>query len=186
MNLFFNPSVLNFCGEKGEKQLQWHMEKRGSSMKSITQYLFALACVFTLASSQQSYAEPHYAVSTEHAPKAFGPYSQAVRAGQFLFISGQIGMDPLTSNFVPGSIVEQTKQVLDNIEAILQQEGLTFENVVKSEVYLQDMNDFQAINRCYEERFVYSVKPARQTMAVKGLPRGALIEISCIAYVPKK
>lgn len=157
-------------------------------MNSIKKYFLVLASVFSTLALQNGFAniEGHYEVSSEKAPKAIGPYSQAVRAGQFLYISGQIGIDPLTSNFVEGTVVEQTKQVLDNIEAILKEEGLTFENVVKSEVYLQDMADFQIVNRCYEERFVYKVKPARQTMAVKTLPRGALIEISCIAYTPEK
>ena len=146
--------------------------------------LVAVAEILTLQYGWMNMSK-HYEVSSEKAPKAIGPYSQAVRAGQFLFISGQLGIDPSTSNFVGEAVTEQTKQVLDNLEAILHKEGLTFQNVVKSEVYLQDMNDFQAVNLCYEERFIHAVKPARQTMAVKTLPRNALIEISCIAYIPE-
>ncbi len=156
-------------------------------MKLIKRQLCLLAGIMSLWYFQPACADISglYQVTSEEAPKAIGPYSQAVRAGQFLFISGQLGIDPATSNFVEGTVAEQTRQVLDNIEAILRKEGLTFENVIKSEVYLQDINDFQVVNRCYAERFVYPIKPARQTMAVGALPRAALVEISCIAYIPE-
>ena len=122
-------------------------------------------------------------VSTDQAPKAIGPYSQAVRAGQYLFISGQLGVDPATGQMKGSTIEEQTDQVLNNIEAILNAEGLTFENVVKSEVYLKDLNDFKAMNAIYAARFSQNVKPARQAMQVARLPLDAMIEISCIAYI---
>jgi 2-iminobutanoate/2-iminopropanoate deaminase len=123
-------------------------------------------------------------VETENAPKAIGPYSQAVVAGNFLFISGQIPIDPQTGEVVERTIQVQTKQVLDNIKAILEAQGLSFEHVVRAEIYLKDLNDFKEVNAIYGERFPHPVKPARQTMQVAKLPLDVLIEISCIAYIP--
>lgn len=121
-------------------------------------------------------------ITTENAPKAIGPYSQAVLAHPFLFISGQIGIDPKLGKIISQKVEDQTRQVLDNIEAILKEVGLGLDNIVKTEIYLTDMNDFQAVNTIYAERFdLY--KPARQTMQVVKLPLDALIEISCIARV---
>lgn len=152
---------------------------------TLSSIFIALACTIYSFSGHAN-MPGHYEVHSENAPAAIGPYSQAVRAGQFLYISGQIGTDPKTSNFVAGGVAEQMKQVLDNLEAILRAEGLTLENVVRSELFLNDMDDFKVVNTIYADRFVYPIKPARQTVAVKGLPRGALIEISCIAYDPEK
>jgi 2-iminobutanoate/2-iminopropanoate deaminase len=121
-------------------------------------------------------------VETSNAPAALGPYSQAVKAGSFLFISGQIPIDPKTGAVVERTIEAQTKQVLNNIEAILEAEGLLFKHVVKSEIYLKDMQDFQKMNELYAEKFSFSIKPARQTLQVAKLPLDVLIEISCIAY----
>lgn len=121
-------------------------------------------------------------IETAEAPKALGPYSQAVVAGEYVFISGQIAIDPKTGQLVGQTIEEQTKQVLKNIEAILAQRGLTFENVVKSEVFLKDLKDFSAMNQIYGEKFIHAVKPARATVQVSMLPHNALIEIACIAY----
>jgi len=121
-------------------------------------------------------------VETSHAPAALGPYSQAVKAGSFLFISGQIPIDPQTGELVERTIEAQTKQVLNNIAAILKAEGLLFKSVVKSEVYLKDMQDFQKMNEIYAENFSFSIKPARQTVQVAQLPLDVLVEISCIAY----
>jgi len=121
-------------------------------------------------------------IETEYAPKAIGPYSQAVLAGDYLFISGQIPVDPKTRAVVENDITIQTKQVLKNIEAILQECDLTFEHIVKMEVYLKDMADFQAMNAVYAEKFPHPIKPARQAMQVAKLPLDVLIEISCVAY----
>ena len=121
-------------------------------------------------------------VETPLAPAAIGPYSQAVKAGSFLFISGQIPIDPQTGEVVERTIEAQTKQVLNNIEAILKAEGLQFKHVVKSEVYLKDMQDFQKMNELYSEKFSFPIKPARQTLQVAKLPLDVLVEISCIAY----
>jgi len=123
-------------------------------------------------------------IMTDQAPKAIGPYSQGVQAGSFVFISGQIAIDPATSKIAGESIETQTLQVLKNLEAILAAQGLTFENVVKTEVYLKDLKDFQAMNAIYGEKFSYVVKPARATVQVSKLPLDALVEISCVASIP--
>ncbi len=121
-------------------------------------------------------------VETEKAPQAIGPYSQAVTAGEYLFVSGQIPIDPATGKLVEGEIKEQTAQVLDNLKAILEAFGIGFDRVVKTEVYLKDIGDFGAVNEVYASRFSHDVKPARQAMQVAKLPMDATVEISCIAY----
>ncbi len=125
------------------------------------------------------------AISTSKAPQAIGPYSQAVLAGGFLFISGQLPTDPVTGKIEGAGVEEQMRQVLKNIGAILEEAGLTFEQVVRSEIFLQDMKDFKAVNALYAEFFHYPVKPARQTIQAAALPMGALVEISCIALNAK-
>lgn len=122
-------------------------------------------------------------IDTDKAPKAIGPYSQAIIAGDFMFISGQIAINPLTGKMIPGGIKEQAAQVIKNISAILAVENIGLDKVVKTEVYLKDMNDFKAMNEVYQEQFKDDPKPARQTMEVSKLPLGALVEISCIAYL---
>ncbi len=121
-------------------------------------------------------------VHSDDAPKAIGPYSQAVSAGDFTFVSGQIGMDPRTGNIVEGGIREQTAQVLNNLRAILVSAGLSTKDVVKAEVYLRDMNDFAVMNEVYAASFSGDTKPARAAVQVARLPRDVLVEISCIAY----
>ncbi|RJR26008.1 MAG: hypothetical protein C4582_02710 [Desulfobacteraceae bacterium] len=121
-------------------------------------------------------------IETALAPKAIGPYSQAVSANGFLFVSGQLGIDPGTGEMVKGDVKEQTARVLDNISAILAARGLGFEHVVKVEVFLKSMADFQVMNQVYEKRFKGPVRPARQAFAVAALPKEALVEISCIAF----
>lgn len=120
-------------------------------------------------------------IETDQAPKAIGPYSQAVQAGGFLFISGQIPINPDTGKIDETSIEWQTRQVISNIEAILKAEGLTLDHVVRAEVFLKDMGDFQAVNTIYAERFCGAIKPARHAFAVAKLPLDARIEISCTA-----
>lgn len=122
-------------------------------------------------------------ITTDKAPKAIGPYSQAISAGSFLFVSGQVAIDPATSKLAGDTIEEQTKQVLKNLEAILAAANLTLENVVKTEVYLKDLKDFQGMNTLYAEKFTYPEKPARATVQVAKLPLDALVEISCIAVI---
>ena len=120
-------------------------------------------------------------VSTANAPAAIGPYSQAVAAGGFLFVSGQIPIDPATGAVVAGDIRAQTRQVLANLKAILGARGLTPDRVVKTEVFLADMNDFAAMNEVYADCFCGPVRPARQAVEAARLPRDVRVEISCIA-----
>lgn len=122
-------------------------------------------------------------ISTKEAPAAIGPYSQAVRSGDMLFTSGQIGLDPATGQLAPGGITEQTKRVLENIKAVLAQAGLDMVHVVKTTVYLKSMNDFAAMNEVYAKYLAPEgvVPPARSTVAVAGLPKDALVEIEVIA-----
>jgi 2-iminobutanoate/2-iminopropanoate deaminase len=119
-------------------------------------------------------------ISTTKAPSAIGPYSQAVEANGTLFISGQIPIDPETGKLVEGGITEQTRQVLRNIGAILNEGGYSFKDVVKSTCLLGDIADFKAMNEVYSGYYPDN-KPARAAYAVKGLPMGALIEIETIA-----
>jgi len=122
-------------------------------------------------------------IKTEKAPQAIGPYSQAIAAGDFLFVSGQIPLNPASATIIAGGIKEQTSQVLKNIGAILKQAGADFEHVVKAEIFLKDMTDFTAMNEIYTLSFPQDPKPARQAVEVSRLPRDVLIEISCIAYL---
>ncbi len=119
-------------------------------------------------------------ISIDNAPKAVGPYSQAVWANDLLFISGQIPIDPKTGKLVSEDVKEQTKQVFENIGAILLEAGLSYENIVKATVYLTDMNDFAAMNEVYASYFVKDF-PARAAFQVVKLPLGAKVEIEAIA-----
>jgi len=119
-------------------------------------------------------------ICTEKAPKAVGPYSQAVEANGFLFISGQIPIDPSTGKVVEGGIKEQTEQVLINIGAILKEAGLDYKNVVKTTCLLSDMDNFAAMNEIYA-RYFTSEMPARAAYGVVRLPLGVMVEIECIA-----
>ena len=121
-------------------------------------------------------------VQTANAPQAIGPYNQAIKANGVIYTAGQIPIDPATGNFVEGGIREQTRQVLRNLEAVVQAAGSSLKSVVKATVFLKNMSDFAAMNEVYGE-FLRTVKPARSTVAVAELPRGALIEIDLIATV---
>lgn len=123
------------------------------------------------------------AISTNAAPAAIGPYSQAVRVGDMLFTSGQIPTDPRTGQFVAGGIVEQTTQVLENLKAILNHAGIDLIHVVKTTVFLKDMKDFAAMNEVYARYLAPpgAIPPARSTVQVAALPKDALIEIEVIA-----
>lgn len=124
-------------------------------------------------------------VQTDRAPDAIGPYSQAVRAGDLIFASGQIGTDPATGEFVAGGISEQTEQVLRNLSAVLEAAGTGLDQVVKTTVFLAEMSDFAAMNEVYE-RFFSKEPPARATVAAAGLPRNARVEIDAIAVTGDK
>ena len=118
-------------------------------------------------------------IITDKAPKAIGPYSQAILAGNTLYCSGQIGINPLTNEFVTGTIEEQTAQVISNIKGLLESAGFEFKDVVKTTCFLADMKDFSVFNAIYEKSFIS--KPARSCVAVKDLPKGALVEVEVIA-----
>lgn len=119
-------------------------------------------------------------IHTDKAPKAVGPYSQAVESNGMVFLSGQVPIDPATGKLVEGGIEEQTNQVLKNIEAILTEAGLTFANVVKTTCFLTNLGDFQTFNSIYATRFTEK-QPARSTIEISKLPLGALVEVECIA-----
>jgi len=119
-------------------------------------------------------------ISTEHAPKAIGPYSQAIRANGFIFVSGQTPIDPANQQLISGSVGEQTERVLRNIEAILKQAGSSMAKVVRCGVFLKDMNDFAAMNEVYA-RFFPSAPPARSTIQAARLPKDCQVEIDAIA-----
>ena len=120
------------------------------------------------------------AVSSESAPKAIGPYSQAIRAGSLLFVSGQIPLDPATGAMIDGDIAAQTRRVFANLQAILEAAGASFDNVVRTTVYLADMNDFATVNEIYGTYFS-SPAPARATVQAARLPKDARVEIDLIA-----
>ncbi len=120
-------------------------------------------------------------VLTTEAPAPIGPYNQAIRAGDFLFCSGQIPIDPATGELVTGDIVAQTHRVMQNVRAVLAAGDATFADVVKTTIYLVDMNDFAAVNAAYGEYFT-GVAPARSTVAVAALPKGSRVEVEVLAH----
>jgi len=124
-------------------------------------------------------------VSTEAAPAAIGPYSQAIRSGDLVFLSGQIPLDPATGELVSGGIEEQTRRVMTNLGAVLTAAGASFENVVKTTIYLADLGDFGAVNGVYASYFGQPA-PARATVQVAALPKGARVEIDATARVPSR
>ncbi len=119
-------------------------------------------------------------ILTARGPKPIGPYSQAIKSNGFLFVSGQIAFDPLSGEFVGVDIRQQTERVLENLKAILEASGASFHHVVKTTVFLKDMNDFAAMNEVYARCFT-AVPPARSTVQAAGLPKDALVEIEVIA-----
>ena len=121
-------------------------------------------------------------INTKAAPAAIGPYSQAIKVGNLVYTSGQIPIDPTTGSFVEGGIKEQTRQSLTNVKAVLEEAGLTMANVIKTTVFMADMNDFADMNAVYAEFFTEPY-PARSAVAVKTLPKGALVEIEVVAEV---
>lgn len=121
-------------------------------------------------------------ISTEKAPGAIGPYSQAIKAGNMIFCSGQIPIDPVTGEFVSQDVTEQTEQVFRNLTAVLEAAGASLNDVVKTTVFLADMGEFAAMNDVYSRHFVDN-KPARATVQAAKLPRDARVEIECIAVV---
>lgn len=121
-------------------------------------------------------------ITTDHAPQAIGPYAQAVVVDNLVFCSGQIPLDPETGAVVAGDIKEQTRQVIQNLTAVLQAANVGLGDVVKTEVYLAHIEDFATMNEVYSEHFISQPYPARATVEVSRLPKNALVEISCVAY----
>lgn len=123
------------------------------------------------------------AISTAEAPAAIGPYSQAVRVGDLLFTSGQIGLDPKSGQMVVGGVAAQTERVLENLKAVLEKAGLDLVHVAKTTIFLKSMGDFATVNEVYARYFAAggAVPPARSTVAVAGLPKDALVEIEAVA-----
>jgi len=120
-------------------------------------------------------------ISTKKAPKAIGPYSQAIKAGGFIFCSGQIAIDPKTNEFKPGTIIEETTRVIENLKAVLKQAHSGLEKTIKVTVYLLNIDNFTEMNKVYEKYFLN--KPARSTIEVSKLPKGAKVEIDAIAEI---
>ncbi len=124
-------------------------------------------------------------IHSDNAPAAVGPYSQAIRAGDFIFTAGQVALDPTGGELVGGDdVAAQTEQVMANLKAVLAAAGASFEHVVKTTVFLQSMGDFAAMNAVYARHFPEPF-PARSTFQVGALPKGGLVEIECVAIVPK-
>ena len=122
-------------------------------------------------------------LKTENAPKPIGPYNQAVLAGNYMFISGQIALNPKNGELITGEIKKETTQVMENLKAILSEASLTFENVVKTTIFLSDMNDFSIVNEIYGSYLNNLTAPARETVQVSKLPVGVNVEISMIALL---
>lgn len=124
-------------------------------------------------------------ITTAKAPSAIGPYSQAIVANGFVFTAGQIPLDPVAGQIVPGGIVEQTERVMENLSAVLAAAGVSWKDVVKTTVYLHDLSHFPTVNEIYG-RWLGDSRPARSTVQVPGLPRGAMVEIDAIAVISSK
>lgn len=122
-------------------------------------------------------------ITTDQAPKPIGPYSAGIRAGNFIFTAGQVGIDPKTGDLVPGGIEAQTRQVLENVKNILEAAGSSMDQVVKTTVFMADMNQFAQMNAVYAE-FFPGEPPARSTFGVAALPKNALVEIEVVALLP--
>jgi 2-iminobutanoate/2-iminopropanoate deaminase len=122
-------------------------------------------------------------IFTEKAPSPIGPYNQAVLKGDTLYTSGQIALNPETGELITGSIETETHQVMQNMKAVLEAAGMTFENVVKTSIFIMDMNDFASINTVYSSYFNETTAPARETVQVAGLPKNVNVEISMIAIL---
>ena len=120
-------------------------------------------------------------INTDNAPAPIGPYNQAVKSGHLVYTSGQIPIDPGTDSFVAGGIREQTIRVLENLKAVLEEAGCTLDDVIKTTVFLTDLNDFPVLNEIYAEYFGEDNAPARSTVQVAGLPKGALVEIELVS-----
>jgi len=122
-------------------------------------------------------------IKTENAPKPIGPYNQAVIAGNYMFISGQIALNPKTGDLILNNIVDETVQVMENLKAVLEEANLSFENVVKTTIFLSNMDNFKSVNEVYGSYLTNDTAPARETVEVSKLPVGVNVEISMIAFL---
>ncbi|MGI6665712.1 MAG: RidA family protein [Christensenellaceae bacterium] len=121
-------------------------------------------------------------IHTQHAPAAIGPYSQAVKAGAFLYVSGQLALDPGSGTLLDDSVATQTARALDNVKAIVEEAGYTMDDIISTTVYLISMDDFAEINEVYASYFTEGNYPARAAIEISALPRGGAVEISVVAY----
>jgi 2-iminobutanoate/2-iminopropanoate deaminase len=151
----------------------------GATVCNLLRQLWPLIC-FLAIKDEGEFPMEKQIVSTPSAPKAIGPYEQAIKVGDLIYASGQIPLDPATGNLVENNITIQTRQVMENLKAVLTAAGSSLERVVKTTVFLKNISDFAAMNEVYGE-YLNNAKPARSTVAVADLPRGALVEIDLIA-----
>ena len=150
--------------------------------KKISIFLFTILLISILIFSQEIIKMSKEIISTENAPQAIGPYSQAVKAGNLMFISGQIPLDPKTGDLVSESIEDQAKQVLDNVKSICEASGNSLDDIVKISIFLTDLNNFSVVNDVMKEYFSEPY-PARATVEVSGLPLGVNVEIEAIVLI---
>ena len=150
-------------------------------MKKLLSVIILSGALFTNAYAQSDME----VITSKDAPKAIGPYSQAIKMGNFIYTSGQIGLSPVTNTLAGDDIVSQTRQALDNLKAVLTEAGSDMAHVVKVTVYLKDLNDYGKVNDIYKDYFP-EIKPARSAVQVARLPKDALVEIECVAVIRDK
>ena len=144
--------------------------------------IIILSLIFLLNYNCNNNSSMKKIIKTNEAPKPIGPYNQAIEAGEFIFLSGQIGIDVDTGELINENIQAETNQVMRNIESVLKASNRNFDNVVKSTIFLKDLNDFSIVNEVYSKYFKNKISPARETVEVARLPKDANVEISVIAY----
>lgn len=144
--------------------------------------IIILSLIFFLSYNCNNNSSMKKIIKTNEAPEPIGPYNQAIEAGEFIFLSGQIGIDVDTGELINENIQAETNQVMRNIESVLKASNRNFDNVVKSTIFLKDLNDFSIVNEVYSKYFKNKISPARETLEVARLPKDANVEISVIAY----
>ena len=144
--------------------------------------IIILSLIFFLSYNCNNNSSMKKIIKTNEAPEPIGPYNQAIEAGEFIFLSGQIGIDVDTGKLINENIQAETNQVMRNIESVLKASNRNFDNVVKSTIFLKDLNDFSIVNEVYSKYFKNKISPARETVEVARLPKDANVEISVIAY----
>jgi len=144
--------------------------------------IIILSLIFFLSYNCNNNSSMKKIIKTNEAPEPIGPYNQAIEAGEFIFLSGQIGIDVDTGELINENIQAETNQVMRNIESVLKASNRNFDNVVKSTIFLKDLNDFSIVNEVYSKYFKNKIIPARETVEVARLPKDANVEISVIAY----